>query len=424
TEDRTIRTDIAIDIDGRTTLYDTTLEPMHDDQGRVIGVAAACMDVTEIRDAKDALAAALNEAKRANLAKTRFLAAASHDLRQPMQSLVLLLTVLHEKLARQPDVLRAVIAASAAAEAMRGLLDDLLDVARIDAGLVRSDPRPTAIGEMLARLAEEYRSRAQAKGLDFRLRNCDGAAHTDAALLERILRNLLENALRYTESGGILLGCSRRGDVLRVAVVDTGIGMTAEDCEAIFEEFVQLANPERDRTKGLGLGLAIVRRLATLLGHQVKVSSRPGRGSRFYFDLPVSSHPYASLAPLPGATSLCGRVLVIDDERMVLDTLGTVLNGWGLEVVTADSAADGLAKLGGQAPDAILADYRLRGGDTGVQAIKEVEDTFGATIPALIITGDTSPQRLVEAEASGHQLLHKPVRNDELRRRVEAVLRH
>ncbi|MGE5545489.1 MAG: ATP-binding protein [Solirubrobacterales bacterium] len=364
---------------------------------------------------------ALTDAEKANRARSRFLAAANHDMRQPMQSLLLSLGLLRQKLKAHP-ALASVQSALAAANALRGIMDDLLDVARIDAGLVIGRPMPTAVAPLLTRLMQKFQPRARAKNLVMRARPCPATVLTDPALLERVLGNLIENALRYTDTGGILLACRMRGGRMRIEVVDTGIGVPPEHAESIFDEFVQLGNPERDRAKGLGLGLTVARRLGRLLGHEVGVVSRPGKGSRFYVELDVTVPAADTAATVAEGEDASGRVLVIDDERMVLEALQVTLNTWGFDVVTAESIDQALPRLHGQAPDAILADYRLRANTTGVQAIRTVEQSFGRPIPGLIITGDTSPDRLAEVKASGYALLHKPVNPDELRRSVQRLL--
>lgn len=383
-------------------------------------------EIAERRRAEAEQRAAKEAAERADRSKTRFLAAASHDLRQPMQSLLLSLGILRQRLRGTP-LARVAQSAAGSADAMRGLLDALLDISRIEAGLVRCAPTDLPLGPLIERLGGEYAARARAKGLRLRWRACPLAARADPVLLERMLRNLLENAIRYTDRGGILVGCRRSGGRLRLEVVDTGVGLAPEHSDVIFDEFVQLANPERDRAKGLGLGLAIVKRLAALQGIEVGVRSHPGQGSRFFVTLPgVRRADAQAAAPDVGDCAdkpLSGRVLIIDDERSVLEALGWTLGAWGLEVLTAESAAQALSLVAGHPPpNLLLADYRLRGGATGVEAIDAVRRTVGHAIPAVLITGDTSPERLAEATASGNALLHKPVAAEELRRAVEGSL--
>jgi signal transduction histidine kinase len=378
-------------------------------------VAARTRLATELRDAKA-------EAERANIAKSKFLAAASHDLRQPVQSLFWFFAAL--ELQVRNDKVRAILdGMEQSLSGLRLLLDALLDASRLDAGIVVPEPREVPLGEVLTRLETELRPAAAAQGLRLRAVDSSLAVHTDPVLLERILRNFLHNALRYTTQGGVVIGCRRQGGMVRVEVVDTGPGIPVDMREAVFEEFVQLGNPERDRAKGLGLGLAIVRRLAALLGCRVGVRSAEGRGSCFYVELPAlgRADKAETQPPAPTTTGGGGTVVVIEDERLVRAGLVAMLASWGYRVVEAESGDEALSGLGDERPALVLADYRLRGDERGPDAIRQVQHRFGAGVPAVILTGDTSPQRIREAEASGFHLLHKPVAAPELRLLVDRL---
>ena len=397
-----------------------------DGAGRLSEVQAVGRDIERRRAMEQALNAAKENAERANHAKTRFLAAASHDLRQPVQSLLLFMNVLKERLGHERTAATALDSMDRSLDALRLLLDSLLDISRLDAGMIVPQPVEMPLATLLDRFAAEYEPRAAALGLRFRIVRSGVAVRSDPTLLERILRNLIENALRYTRHGGVLVGCRRDGDQVRVAVVDTGIGIADERTDDIFEEFYQLGNPERDRSKGLGLGLAVVRRLGRLLNHRIEVRSRPGHGSVFSVELPVAQHPARTVPGddrLPGAEPL-GLVLVIDDEALIRLGLTTMLESWGHTVVAAGSADEAVRRMEEhrRPPDAILADYRLRDGETGIQAIHRIETRFGVRPPAAVITGDTAPERLVEARASGLRMLHKPVVAVELRKTLTAML--
>jgi CheY-like chemotaxis protein/two-component sensor histidine kinase len=303
------------------------------------------------------------------------------------------------------------------------LLDALLDVSRLDAGVLQPRLRDLAVADLTDRLETEFASQAAAKGLALRTVASSAVVRTDPALLDRIMRNLLSNAVRYTEHGRVLLGCRRRGQSLRIEVWDTGIGIPADKRNAIFEEFYQLANAERDRTRGLGLGLAIVDRIARLLGHPVEVRSQPGKGSLFAVEVPLtaaerdvpstqsSSHESARVGALSGAL-----VVTIEDEPMQLRAMQRLFGSWGCDVVPAASTAEALTRLVElkRRPDVVVADYRLRDEMNGVQAITTLRAALGRTIPGIILTGDTEPAHLREAEASGFELLHKPVDTDRL----------
>ncbi|MBP2305669.1 HAMP domain-containing protein [Azospirillum melinis] len=362
---------------------------------------------------------ALMVAERANAAKTHFLAAASHDLRQPVQSLVLLTSALAIRLGDHPAA-SLVGSIEASMDALCRLLDAILDISKLDAGTVSPNVQAVSLGTIFARLEDEYRLRAAEKGVAFRSVPTGVTLNADAALLERIIRNLVENALRYTDHGRILLGCRHARGVLRIQVYDTGIGIPPEHLERIFHEFYQVSNPTRDRGKGLGLGLAIVDRLARLLGYRVHVTSRPNKGSCFTLEIPApvlaaieapSAPALAEQAPEPGR----GTALVIDDDPLVREGLTMLIEDFGWGVTAADSAGHALRLLSGQdrPPDLVIADYRLEAGATGLQAIQAVEVALrgrGFAVPtSVVLTGDTAPQRIADAEASGYRILHKPI---------------
>ena len=304
-------------------------------------------DITERKHTEDALRASKAEADRANLAKSKFLAAASHDLRQPMQALLLFQSVLEGKLASNPGARRVTESMGQALGGMRMLLDSLLDVSRLDAGLIIPKPVAMSVMTLLERLNAEYHAQAIAKGLRLRVVGTNATVLSDPVLLERILRNLIENALRYTEDGKVLIGCRRAGDRLRIEVIDTGIGIEPTHQADIFEEFVQVGNPERDRAKGLGLGLAVVKRLARLLGHDVSLRSVPGHGSAFCVAVHLISQPvhHGWHKVEPANEDTRGLVLVIDDEAMVRMGLQAMLEGWGYRVLTAGSVEEAVSHV-------------------------------------------------------------------------------
>lgn len=410
-------------VNGAPHLYLTTKAPLRNVAGSVIGVVGIARDITQSKRAEDALRAAKSEAERANVTKSKFLASASHDLRQPVQSLILFMAALKGQLEGTSSV-RLLNSMEQSLDGLRALLEGLLDVSKLDAGLVVAKPVAMPITPVIDRLGDEYGPRAAELGLKFRTISSDAVVKSDPVLLERILRNLVENALRYTVRGGVLVGCRRRGDRLRVEIVDTGIGIAPERQDEVFEEFFQLGNPERDRSKGLGLGLAVVRRLAHLLGHDTDVRSIPGRGSTFAIELPLAANADVVLegAPVHPFAKGNGIVLVIDDEELVRQGMQAMLEGWGYQVLTAGSRDGAVAVLGDRRPDIILADYRLRDGETGLDAIQTVHVQLGVTIPAAIVTGDTAPERLAEAKAGGCWLLHKPLAAAELRQAVSELM--
>jgi two-component system, sensor histidine kinase len=368
--------------------------------------------------------AAHRAAEEANLAKSRFLAAASHDLRQPIHAQGLFLEVLaRSKLsAGQHDALAN---ARATWQASAEMLDTLLDFSRIEAGVVEPQMQSFHLQPLFNKIENELAPQADAKGIVYRSRETDAAVHADPALVALILRNLVSNAIRYTERGGVLVGCRARGEALLVEVWDTGIGIEPSQHQAIFREFHQLGNAERDRRKGLGLGLAIAQGLARALGQQLTLVSKPGRGTVFRLSLPVARIGVvagnADIAP-SGPNVFDVRVLVIDDDESVRTGMRQLLGAWGCECEVADSIEEAQALARARPPGLVISDYRLRELRTGAEAIAALRAEFGAALPALLITGDTAPQRLREARATGVPLLHKPVLPSELYRAMTFVL--
>ncbi|MBP2232129.1 signal transduction histidine kinase/CheY-like chemotaxis protein [Azospirillum agricola] len=370
----------------------------------------------EAERARQEAVMALMVAERANAAKTHFLAAASHDLRQPVQSLVLLTSALAARLGDHPAS-SLVGSIETSMEALCRLLDAILDVSKLDAGTVSPNVQAVSLGAIFERLDAEYRLRAAEKGIGFRSVPNSLTLCADPALLERIIRNLVENALRYTDSGRILLGCRRGPSGLRIQVFDTGIGIPPEHLERIFHEFYQVSNPARDRGKGLGLGLAIVDRLARLLGYRVHVASWPGKGSCFTLEIgdlmapPLEAEMAVSADPVAPDPS-GGTALVIDDDPLVREGLSLLIEGFGWRVLAADGASGALRVLAesGRLPDLVIADYRLADHETGLDVIRAVESAMAGRPPlCVVLTGDTAPERIADAEASGYRILHKPI---------------
>ncbi|WP_119460953.1 ATP-binding protein [Rhodospirillaceae bacterium SYSU D60014] len=396
-----------------------------DEDGRSLGYRTSIRDITRRKQAENALQEAHAEADRANRAKSRFLAAASHDLRQPLQAISMFVSAL-KSTASGPANEEIIAALEDSLRATNGLLDSLLEMSRLDAGVLEPKPRDFAIGDLLDRMEHEFAGPAAEKGIGLRVVASSAFVHSDPTLLDRMLRNLVSNAVRYTSKGRILIGCRRRGSTLRVEICDTGIGIPADKLDAIFEEFLQLGNPERDRTRGLGLGLAIVHRLAKLLGHRIDVRSEPGRGSRFAVEMPVA-HASAPVgrSTETAADSLAGALLVaIDDEAMQLRAMSEVFRRWGCVVIAAVSAAEAIDKLSsdGRVPAAVIADYRLRDGATGVEAISAIGSSVGRPVPGIILTGDIEPVRLQEVVATGLVLLHKPIDAESLRQVLQRLV--
>lgn len=378
----------------------------------------------QLVEAKQFAEEAQREAENANTAKSKFLAAASHDLRQPIHAQGLFLDVLArtELSAYQRELLSSV---RAALNTSGDMLNTLLDFSRIEAGVVKPEIQSFLIQPLLNRIENEFAPQADAKGLLYRSRETPLAVQSDPMLVELILRNLVSNAIRYTEHGGVLVGCRRRGNRAVLEVWDTGIGIEPAHQQEVFREFHQLGNPERDSRKGLGLGLAISDGLARTLGHGLTLVSAPQRGSVFRLTLPnaVTALPAKGDNVARGNTAtLKVHALVIDDDEAVRTGMLHLLRNWGCECSAAESIEEALAMAHTQAPDVVISDYRLREQRTGAEAIAALRALLGNGLPALLITGDTSPERLREAQASGIPLLHKPVSPSELYRGLLEVM--
>lgn len=387
---------------------------------RVAEKSAALVDqLKETRAARDA-------AEAANRAKTRFLAAASHDLRQPLHALGLFAARLSDR-TRDAEDAALVQRIATSVTSLESLFSALLDVSKLDAGVVTATTKAVALDALFDRLAYDFSPEALERGLKLSVLPARYVVSSDPVLLERILRNLITNALRYTTRGGIVVGARKRGERVAIEVWDSGPGIAPDDIERVFEEFYQVGNPERDRAKGLGLGLAIVRRLSQLLGHEVQVASRPGRGTVFRVLVDPASagaEPVRApalpraLDPLPGR-----RVLVIDDEESVREATRQTLAAWGCIPIVAADAEEGVAACAGQpCPDAMVVDYRLREGRNGVDAIGLLRAALAEDVPAMVISGESSVEELLRIQAGGYLLLHKPVTPAKLRAALTHLL--
>ena len=366
------------------------------------------------------------EAEQANIAKSRFLAAASHDLRQPLHALTLFTSVLNESI-QYPKVRKVVDQITASVDALQSLFNALLDISQLDAGVIQVEKTDFYLQPLLDKLSNDFGPLAKEKGLRIICPACPYAVHSDMAQLEQILRNYVSNAIRYTDSGDIKVTCKADGTNITIYVIDTGLGIAQEDQKIIFEEFQQLSNPERDRSKGLGLGLAIVQRTAKLLDHPINVESHSGKGSTFSVRVP-QAHSIEDAKV--GTTDFKQNtqpeenelIIVIDDEAQIREGMQSLLQQWGYVVICASDKEEALAQLEQQdhTPAGIVADYRLREHKTGIEVIQAICAKYEQKIPALIVTGDTSTNELREVNSSGFQVLHKPVAPLKLR----AFLRH
>jgi signal transduction histidine kinase/ActR/RegA family two-component response regulator len=395
----------------------------------------------ELRFANLALIAELQEEKdrviAADRAKTKFLAAASHDLRQPIHALGMfastLATIATQPQPKIPLMQEITRKLQLSVRGLSSLLNTLLDISKLDAGVIETHPQALSLQNLLDSVEGEFSEPATQKSLTLTVLPSRATVVSDPVLLKQILNNLVSNAIRYTANGRVVIGVRRRGRDCEIQVWDTGQGIAVEQQEIIFGEFIQLHNPQRDREQGLGLGLSIVKRTAELLGHTVKLRSVVGRGSVFSVTLPLAvstssslptSTPPATLAPIlqsPTHTNLHSVVIVIDDDKDVLAAMRLLVSSWGYEVIAAHSADAAIAALTTATAETlgnvlhIVTDYRLANGLNGADAIRGVLNQLQRDIPATIITGDTSPDRIREAATSGFTVLHKPLASEALR---------
>jgi len=359
-------------------------------------------------------------AERASLAKSQFLAAASHDLRQPVHALGLFVSALRAVSGLPTAASRILDRMEVSTSAMGDLFSAILDISRLDAGVVEVRRQAFALQPLLDRICQDFAEEAADKSIVLHHQATSVVVFSDPHLVERILRNLVSNAIRHSDQGRVVVGCRKRGKAVRLEVWDTGAGITPENQQRIFQEYVQLHNPERDRTRGLGLGLAIVRRLSELLDCELSLRSDVGRGSCFSICLPLAE--VSAVSPLLATedshvVAEGALVLVIDDEAAVREAIDALLTGWGYTVLTVASGDEALTEIdqGQVCPRIIICDYRLRGEENGITVIRRLQAECKQPVPAVLITGDTAEDRLIEARASGLVLLHKPVHNSKLR---------
>lgn len=382
-----------------------------------------------IASATQALREKKEEAEQATLSKSRFLAAASHDLRQPTHALGMFVARLaqlpHDS---QTDGLIKHLESSV--QAMQDLLDSLLDISRLEANAVSVQFSSFAIEDVFVKLRGNFTLLAQEKDVRFQVRASPLWVRSDAALLHRVLINLVSNALKYTDTGGVVVACRSTcgGKKIRLEVWDSGIGIAPEHHHAIFTEFFQVGNAERNRSQGLGLGLNIVQRTLKLLGYSLKLCSRPGQGSRFSFELPVTT-PGLTLQLSHQALTTTdvafdgSKLLVVEDDLLALAGLQSLLESWGCEVRSAENLPQALAHLnGGWVPDLIVSDFRLPDGATGFDVIRKVRDTVGVAVVACLMSGDHNPELAQAAKSAGLTLLNKPVRPAKLRSLIRHLL--
>lgn len=397
-----------------------------DTGGRVITYT----EISDLIKREQALEKARKSAEKANAAKTRFLASASHDLRQPIHALGLFFADLSERV-RSKETNQVIGQIEDSISAINAMLNALLDVSKLDAGVVKPEIQPCSIQDIFDRLKTEFQPLAKENNNILTFRFSRLVVDTDPAMLERMLRNLIGNALRYTENGRVLAGVRMRAGMAEIQVFDTGRGIQEDQLDEVFVEFQQLHNPARDRRQGLGLGLAIVKRLAHLLRHRIEVKSAVGKGSCFSILLPISSARVRSIpdhsppSPLLSKTLLAGRLLmVLEDDVTVLESMCGLLSRWGCRIIAAVTPLEAMDKLAAsERPlDLLITDYRLPDNVSGIDVAQAIQARLAYPVGVLVITGDTGPERLREAEASGFPLLHKPVHPAKLRSTLQHLL--
>ncbi|MDH3688732.1 MAG: PAS domain S-box protein [Gammaproteobacteria bacterium] len=412
----------ALTKDGRELPIEVSLSPIRGEAGHL--VSAGIRDITERKQADEELRTAKTEAERANATKSRFLATASHDLRQPLQSLGMYLSALTRQLVQSDD--REIASKmNQSLHSMGELLDTLLDISKLDSGSVVPELRDFSVQHLLARIASDLVPQAQEKGLQLRVVSSSCVLHSDPVLLKRIVENFVSNAIRYTDAGRVVVGCRRRQRYVRIEVWDSGIGVPQEALGTIFEEYFQLDNPVRDRTQGLGLGLAIVKHIARLLDHKLDVSSRSGKGSMFAVEVPVGEHleDFAMHAEpgAPASATADAPILFIDDDPIIVDATSLLFKSMGYQLFTAMDGDQALKHLKDDVrPAIVVSDYRLPK-QNGVEVIKRVRELVG-DIPAIIMTGDTSAEEIEAAKLHNCRVLHKPVDTDKLIGLIEQMM--
>ncbi len=402
--------------DGSEFPIEISLSPVESEHG--LHVASAIRDITTRKETERLLELAKEMAESATASKSRFLAAASHDLRQPLQSLSLYLSVMTRQLDR-PELKDISAKMRKSLDTMSELLNALLDISMLDSGSITPEKEDIPIQTLLDRIVTDNVQQAEEKGLQLECTTEDCIVHTDSALLERVIENFVTNAIRYTEKGRIRIDCRSNNGVALIAVSDTGIGIPTHEQGKVFEEYYQLDNPVHDRRKGLGLGLSIVKHIALLLDHRLEVASVPGRGSTFIVEVPLGN---AELNLVESDMSPRARprnshepvVLFVDDDPAIIDATTMLLGVSGFEVHSALNGEEALAHIErGIRPDVVVSDYRLPGYN-GVEVVRRIRESTVADLPTVIMTGDTSAREIDAANLSNCTVLHKPVDTGQL----------
>jgi PAS domain S-box-containing protein len=411
--------------DGQQVWLESTGRAEFDEAGRILRIRGLRTDITERKRFEEQLVEARQAAEQANRAKSAFLAAASHDLRQPLQTL----KILQATLARQihdSDARKSIVSIGRSLETMTDMLTSLLDINQLETGNLRPSTSDFPVSDILDQLTEDFRERATEKGLRWRLVRPRITVHSDQRMVTEMMRNLVSNAIRYTDRGGILLGCRHAGDKVRIEVWDSGVGIMGEQVPRIFEENYQ--GPQNVRSEGFGLGLAIVQRLGNMLGHRIAVHSTPGKGSVFSIEVPLGrglaiASVQTELPRVTSESSVSGTILIIEDEGSVRGALESWLRSEGLHVVSAANGNEALALItDGVRPNLILSDYNIPGSLNGIESVNALRTTLTQKIPAIILTGDTQSHVIDAIGKQGVAVAIKPARLDQLKEQVVTLL--
>jgi len=375
----------------------------------------------ELEDVNSELVVQKQAAEYANVSKSRFLAAASHDLRQPLHAMEFFLGGMAEDVGEEKRRYLG-LRLKKSLEGMQEMFSTLLDMSRFDAGVITPEKQVVPAKLLFEIMRLKFEEECKSKGLEFRMHPCSHYVEIDLTLIERLLSNYVSNAVKYTNQGGILLGCRRRGESLRIEVWDTGRGIPVEDMKSIYEEFNQLDNPERDRSRGVGLGLSIVEQISQLLDMPVAVRSRVEKGSVFSVDVPIGNEEEQKFAVVDKRSSEVGRhfedisIWLIDDDSDILDAMEALLESWGCIVRSFNSPEQVQVGIddNNRHPDIIISDVRLNNHMNGIEVIHMIRDSLLKQVSAILMTGDTSPDHLQMVAESGHPVLHKPVSSEQL----------
>ncbi len=410
------------------TAYQRRIQAYRTDEGAIAGVVITFNDITARKAATAAMESARLSSEQANLTKSRFLAAASHDLRQPLQTMALINGML-ARTVTDPAAQKLTLRLDQTMQSIIVMLNAMLDINQIEAGIIQPEISTLRVDDLFDRLRKKFQDQAVLQATDLRFVPCSLSIQTDPALLEQMLTNLLGNALKYTKAGRVLIGMRRRKKTVRIEVWDSGIGIAADQLENIFEEYHQLNNPARERAHGLGLGLSIVQRLGRLLGHKISVRSIPGKGSGFAVEILRATKPAAAQPALPHlqrptARAAQAALLVIEDDPDIGQLLKTFLTGEGFRVVVATDgvAAKAIVASGASRPDLILADYNLPGAQNGLAVAHDLQTAMGRHVPVVIMTGDISTATLQRIAANDCVQMNKPMKLAELLTTLETLL--